>query len=287
MTTRTVAIIQARMASSRLPGKVLMDLAGTPMLGRVVERTRQARSTDAVVVATTDEPSDDPIVEYCEASHIDVIRGSHFDVLDRYYAAAQARQAGIIIRITADCPLIDPGLIDNTVGALLGKAGGGAGSRGTQAQIFDFAANRLPPPWRRTYPIGLDTEACTLAALARAWREAKEPVEREHVMPFLYEGVRLQQDEARLWSGTSAHGFRVALLNHTEDLGFMRWTVDRADDLEFVRRVLGHLGDLPGYTWLDVVELLKAHPELAEINAGVKHKTLWDVDARGPAAKDK
>jgi len=286
MTTRNVAIIQARMASSRLPGKVLMDLAGTPMLGRVVAGTRRARSVEAVVVATTDEPSDDPIVEYCEASRIDVVRGSHFDVLDRYYAAAQAMQAGIVIRITADCPLIDPGLIDATVGALLGKADAPGGSSGRQAAAFDFAANRLPPPWRRSYPIGLDTEACTFAALATAWREAKQPLEREHVMPFLYEGVQLRQAEASLSSGISSHGFRVAVLNHSEDLGYLRLTVDTGDDLEFVRRVLEHLGDLATYSWLEVVELLKAHPELAEINASVKHKTLWDVDARGSAAKN-
>jgi spore coat polysaccharide biosynthesis protein SpsF len=262
-----------------------MDLAGSPMLGRVVERTRRARRTEAVAVATTDEPSDDPIVEYCEANRIDVFRGSHFDVLDRYYAAAQSMQAGIVIRITADCPLIDPGLIDDTVGVLIGE--GVAGSRGVQPASFDFAANRLPPPWSRTYPIGLDTEACTFAALATAWRKAKQPVEREHVMPFLYEGVQLRQVGAQLRSGISSQGFRVALVDHTEDLGSLRWTVDTADDLEFVRRVLGYLVDLPAYTWLDVVELLRDHPELAEINARVKHKTLWDVDARGPAAKDK
>jgi spore coat polysaccharide biosynthesis protein SpsF len=235
-----------------------------------------------VVVATTDEPSDDPIVEYCEASRIDVVRGSHFDVLDRYHTAAQATRAGIVVRITADCPLIDPGLIDDTVGALLGGVGAGAGSGGARAAAYDFAANRLPPPWRRTYPIGLDTEVCTFAALETAWREAKLPIEREHVMPFLYEGAQLRQADPRLWSGTSSHGFRVALVNHTEDLGSLRWTVDTADDVEFVRRVLGYIGDLPTYTWLDVVRVLKAHPE---INAGVKHKALWDVDARGPAAK--
>ena len=264
-----------------------MDLAGTPMLVRVVERTRRSRSTEAVVVATTDEPSDDPIVEYCEASGIDVVRGSHFDVLDRYYAAAQAMQAGIVIRITADCPLIDPGLIDDTVEALVGKAGAGVGSSGAQAASFDFAANRLPPPWRRTYPIGLDTEACTIAALAKAWREAKDPVEREHVMPFLYEGVQLRETEPRLLSGVSSHGFRVALLHHTENLGSLRWTVDTADDLEFIRRALDYLVDVPTYSWLDVVEVIKAHPELAEINVGVEHKTLWDFDARGLGPKNK
>lgn len=255
------------------------------MLGRVVERTRLARSAEAVVVATTDEPSDDPIVEYCKTSRIDVVRGSHFDVLDRYYAAAQAMSAEIVIRVTADCPLIDPGLIDNTVAALLGRAGGEVESSGPQTAAFDFAANRLPPPWKRTYPIGLDAEACTIAALAQAWREAKDPVEREHVMPFLYEGVKLGQTELNLWTGVSSHGFRVAVLNHAEDLGSMRWTVDTADDLDFIRRVLGYLGDFPTYTWLDVVEILKAHPELAEINASVQHKTLWDVDARGPGTK--
>jgi spore coat polysaccharide biosynthesis protein SpsF len=264
-----------------------MDLAGTPMLGRVVAGTRRARSVEAVVVATTDEESDDPIVEYCEATRIDVVRGSHFDVLDRYYAAAQALQAEIVIRITADCPLIDPGLIDATVEVLLGKADALGGSRGQQAATFDFAANRLPPPWRRTYPIGLDAEACTFVALATAWREATQPVEREHVMPFLYEGVELRQAEASLSSGISSHGFRVAVLNHSEDLGSLRLTVDTRNDLEFVRRVLEHLGDLPTYTWLDVVELLKARPELARINASVKHKTLWDADTRGPAAKSR
>jgi spore coat polysaccharide biosynthesis protein SpsF len=286
MTNRTVAIIQARMASSRLPGKVLMDLAGMPMLGRVVERTRRARSTEAVVVATTDQPSDDPIVEYCKTSRIDVVRGSHFDVLDRYYAAAQAAQAAIIIRITADCPLIDPGLIDDTVAVLLGKAGAGVGSSDAQAAAFDFAANRLPPPWKRTYPIGLDTEGCTMAALEQAWREAKDPVEREHVMPFLYGGVQLREAAPLLWSGVSSHGFRVAILHHTENLGSLRWTVDTADDLEFIRSVLGFLVDFPSYGWLDVVELVKAHPELAEINANVQHKTLWDVDARGLGPKN-
>lgn len=284
MTDRTVAIIQARMASSRLPGKVLMDLAGMPMLGRVVERTRQARSAHAVVVATTGEPADDPIVEYCEASGIDVFRGSHFDVLDRYYSAAREMQAGIVIRITADCPLIDPGVIDNTVGALVGK---GVTNSSADESTFDFAANRLPPPWRRTYPIGLDTEVCTMTALAKAWQEARDPVEREHVMPFLYEGVRLREAEPLLWSGVSPRGFRVALLHHAEDLGSLRWTVDTADDLEFIRHVLDYLIDLPNYTWVDVLEVLKAHPALAEINAGVKHKTLWDVDPRGPAATDK
>ena len=105
-------------------------------------------------------------------------------------------------------------------------------------------------------------------------------------MPFLYEGVQLRAAEPPLWTGVSSHGFRVAVLHHAEDLGSLRWTVDTADDLEFIRRVLGYLVDLPTYTWLDVVEVLRAHPELAEINANVQHKTLWDVDARGLGSKN-
>jgi len=255
------------------------------MLARVVERTRQSRSADAVIVATTVESSDDPIVAYCEVYGIDVIRGSHFDVLDRYYAAARAAQADAVIRITADCPLIDPGLIDETVEALLGTGGWEVGRGPDGEGTLDFAANRLPPPWTRTYPIGLDVEACTVAALARAWREAESPVAREHVMPYLYEGVRLSNSNARFRSGISPRGFRIAVLDHTEDLGSMRWTVDTADDLEFVRRVLGYLGEGSTYTWLEVVALLGAHPELAEINASVKHKTLREIDTRGPGLR--
>lgn len=285
MSTRVAAIIQARMASSRLPGKVLMDLAGKPMLARVVERTRQSRVADEVVVATTVESSDEPIATYCEANGIGVFRGSHFDVLDRYHQAARAVRAEIVVRITADCPLIDPGLIDETAATLLGTVDAEVGDGGEVTRTFDFAANRLPPPWTRTYPIGLDTEACTFAALAKAWREADSPVAREHVMPFLYEGVQLSNRSAKLRSGVSPRGFRVAVLDHAEDLGSMRWTVDTADDLEFVRRVLGYLGNDPNYTWMDVVALLAAHPELGGINASVKHKTLREVDTRGSAPR--
>jgi len=249
---RTVAIIQARMGSSRLPGKVLKDLGGRPMLVWVVERARRARLVDAVVVATTVEPADDPIEALCQERGYACWRGHPYDVLDRYYQAARHYQAEIIVRLTADCPLLDPGLVDATVQALLDQGA-------------DFAANRLPPPWHRTYPIGLDTEVCTWEALERAWREAQAPHHREHVMPYLYE---------------QPGRFRVVILDAEEDFGHLRWTVDTPEDLEVVRRLLDLLGKRDDFTWRDVLALWQAHPELAAINAGVSHHSYQDVDSR-------
>ena len=269
---RIVAIIQSRMGSSRLPGKVLLDIAGQPMLARVVERTRQARKVDEVVVATTTDPSDDAVVALCQRRGYPYYRGSLYDVLDRYYQTAKTFGAEVIVRITADCPLIDPGVIDRTVQEFM-LAG------------VDFAANRLPPPWRRTYPIGLDTEVCTFAALERAWREADLPHHREHVMPYLYEPATSNQ---QLPGGSLSSTFRVLVVNHDVDgdrksLGHLRWTVDTAEDLNLIRQIYAHFPGRDDFTWLDVLELVQHNPELGQINADVQHKTLRDVDERGAA----
>jgi len=255
------------MSSSRLPGKILADIAGQPMLQRVFTRTARASTVAETIFATTADPSDDPVAEYCNQSGIPFRRGSLYDVLDRYYQAAKDAQAEVVVRITADCPVIDPGLIDEVVAALLD---GGC----------DFACNRLPPPWHRTYPIGLDTEACTFAALEKAWKEAQEPQQREHVMPYFYENAQLSAVSRQLSTGISPLGFKVALLNHTADLGEYRWTVDTPEDLEFIRQVYRRLGGRDDFTWKDVLELIKKEPRLAAINAGVQHRTLKDVDKR-------
>jgi spore coat polysaccharide biosynthesis protein SpsF len=247
-----LAIIQARMASSRLPGKVLLDIAGEPMLMRVVERSRRASNLDRVVVATTEDPSDDAVAALCLQRGVPCYRGSMQDVLDRYYQTAKHFGAAVVVRLTADCPLIDPGLIDQAVEEL-NRTGA------------DFVANRLPPPWRRTYPIGLDVEVCTFKALARAWNEADQPQHREHVMPYLYE------EEGR---------FQTVLLHHEPDYGHLRWTVDTQEDLELIRRVYEHFAGQDDFSWLDVLALFQEHPQLAEINAKVKHKTAFDIDER-------
>jgi spore coat polysaccharide biosynthesis protein SpsF len=286
MKRKVVAIIQARMASSRLPGKVLMDIEGMAMLGRVVARTRHAKSLEDVVVATSTDASDDAIFEYCSSNDIRSMRGSHFDVLDRYYRAAQQSHADVVVRVTGDCPLIEPTLIDEAVHVLLrgeqvpGGVGSPALSRG-----FDFVANRLPPPWSRTYPIGLDTEVCPFAVLERAWREARESIDREHVMPYLYRGVHLTPPGAHVTSGTSSHGFRIAILNHHDGFGSYRWTVDTAEDLEFVREIYRHFVGRWDFSWLEVLQLLDEAPELSRINASVKHRTLLDGDGRATGVR--
>jgi spore coat polysaccharide biosynthesis protein SpsF len=176
-------------------------------------------------------------------------------------------KAAIIVRITADCPVIDPALIDNVVRILIEGE-------------YDFACNRLPPPWGRTYPIGLDTEVCTFAALERAWKDAKEPQHREHVMPYFYEGVELITENRSLQTGTSPRGFNVALLHHTTDFGNYRWTVDTPEDLEFMQEVYRRFDKRDDFTWKEVLDLVHNEPRLMGINAGVQHKTLKDIDKR-------
>lgn len=247
-----VAIIQARMGSSRLPGKVLKDIGGVPMLARVVVRARRARSLGRVVVATTTDPGDDLLAAYCRKQGFPVFRGDPYDVLDRYYQAARRFDAEIIVRLTADCPVIDPREIDRTVSAFL------------DAKV-DFAANRLPPPWHRTTPIGMDTEVVTFRALARAWREAEAKYEREHVMPYFYE---------------EAGRFNILLVDHDPDLGDLRLTVDTPEDLELVRKVFDRFGNTDEFSMAEMAALLENHPELRQLNAAVTHKTYRDVDDR-------
>ncbi len=271
MSNKVVAIIQGRMSSSRLPGKILADIAGQPMLTRVFTRTSRAKTLDEVIFATTTDSSDDPVAEYCDFSGIPFTRGSLFDVLDRYYQAASQAKADVVVRITADCPVIDPDLIDDVVNAVTGKL---------EIGNFDFAANRLPPPWSRTYPIGLDVEACAFKVLKKAWMEAKEPQHREHAMPYFYEGVKLITENRSLQTGVSPRGFNIALLHHVTDFGDYRWTVDTPEDLEFMRQVYSRFNGRDDFSWKEVLDLVHDEPELMKINAGVQHKTLKDVDKR-------
>ena len=278
MRLRVVAIIQGRMSSSRLPGKILADIAGQPMLQRVFIRTSRAATVTETIFATTTDASDDPVAEYCDFSGIPFTRGSLFDVLDRFYQTAKKAKADVVVRVTADCPVIDPVLIDDVVTTLLEGE-------------YDFVCNRLPPPWHRTYPIGLDVEACTFKVLQKAWKEAKEPQHREHAMPYIYEGVEFgskvksQKSDLRPWTfevtqGTSPRGFNIALLHHTTDFGDYRWTVDTPEDLEFMRQVYSRFDGRDNFTWKEVLDLVHAEPKLMEINAGVQHKTLKDIDKR-------
>jgi spore coat polysaccharide biosynthesis protein SpsF len=222
------------------------------MLFRVVIRARRAQSIGQVVVATTTDAGDDAVADFCTATGFPCFRGDPYDVLDRYYQAACLFKAQVVVRLTGDCPLIDPFEIDRTVRAF-DKAG------------VDFAANRLPPPWERSTPIGMDTEVVSFNALQRAWREAEETYTREHVMPYFYE------EQGR---------FKVALADHDPDLGYLRLTVDTAEDLDLVRRIYAFFGNTDDFTLKDILSLFDQHPELLAINAGVAHKNYKDVDQR-------
>ncbi len=242
--TRVVAVIQARMASTRLPGKVLADIAGAPMLVRVVTRAARAAILDEVVVATSDNPEDDAVAEVCERHGFECFRGSALDVLDRFVEAARTYDAEVIVRLTADCPIIDPELIDRTVQTML--------DRGVR-----FAANRLP--WDRTFPIGLDVEVCSREALEEAGHNAKTPQQREHVMPYLYEG---------------ASPAEVVLVRHDEDLSHLRWTVDETADLELVRRIYAAFDGRDDFTWQEVLDLVRSDSDLRAVNPDVRQRGL-------------
>lgn len=267
------------MSSSRLPGKVLLDIAGQPMLQRVLARTRTARSLDGVVVATTRDPADDPVERLCVEQECPCYRGSLQDVLDRYYQAARRFGAEVIVRITGDCPVIDPDVIDATVDVFFAQAEPG------------FAATRLPPPWRRTLPIGLDVEVIGFASLERAWQEANQPFHREHVMPFFYEGTPpgLKPGAgsgpfpAPTWyvtHGTSLRGFKVAVLNHDPDYGDLRWTVDTPDDLTLLREIFAHFPGREVFPWQDILALIAREPGLGRINAAVRHKDFRESEGQ-------
>lgn len=249
---KIVCIIQARMGSSRLPGKVLMEICGRPMIGWVIERAARSQKIAEVVIATTTNQTDDPIEKFCKGADVTCFRGSEFDVLDRFYQAAIACQAEIVVRLTADCPLIDPQLVDETIEMLLDNH-------------LDFSANRLPPPHHRTYPIGLDVEVSTFAALESAWKFAVKPYEREHVMPYIYD----QQNQ-----------FAIRVLDAEKDYGAQRWTVDTAQDLTFIRELASLLSCKMDFAWREVIKIIDAHPELNAINADVQHKSYNDVDRR-------
>jgi len=239
-----VAIIQARTASTRLPGKVLMDLAGEPMLARVLRRTLRATTLDEVVVATTIQPADDAIAAICLARGWKYFRGSEDDVLDRYYQAAVEFNSEAIVRITSDCPLIDSDIVDRVVQEFLDRQPG-----------VDYVSNALP---KTTFPRGLDTEIMRFDVLKRAWFEDTNPLWREHVTPFILRHPDL---------------FRLHGVVNDVDQSYMRWTVDTREDLELVRRIFASFGH-DQFSWLDVVSLLTKNSQWLRLNQHVKQKTV-------------
>lgn len=242
---KVVAIIQARMGSTRLPGKVLMDVGGRPMLGFMLERLKPAQLLDETWVATSSLEQDDPIEALCANLDVPCLRGPEDNVLERYRLAARASGAEVIVRLTADCPLICPEVVDRVVSAFLNAS-----------PSVDYASNCL----RRTYPRGLDTEAFSRAALEIVAREAREPADREHVASFIW-----RQPER----------FRHLSVEDQENLSNLRWTVDTPEDLDFIRHIVGGLGAMAAKaSYAELKQLHVSHPEWSTINANVEQKAI-------------
>ncbi|MBI3302265.1 MAG: aminotransferase class III-fold pyridoxal phosphate-dependent enzyme [Deltaproteobacteria bacterium] len=246
-----VAIIQARRGSTRLPGKVLQEIAGQPMLWQVVRRARRTATLDQVVVATSTAVADDAIAAFCAERGIVCFRGSEDDVLDRYYQAARQVGAEVVVRLTADCPLLDPEVVDQVVRRFL------TGS-------WDYVSNINPP----TFPDGLDTEVFSFTALAQAWREASNPAHREHVTPYLRLSNKFRMGNLVLSEACPEQSRRIAGAEKQGDRSAheYRWTVDDAADLEFVRRVYAALAEKPEFNMQDVISLLESRSDLTQIN---------------------
>jgi spore coat polysaccharide biosynthesis protein SpsF len=241
---RIVAVVQARMGSTRLPGKVLKDLAGRPMIAHVLERVRGIEGVDDVWVATSALPLDDPLVRQVEASGLaTVFRGSELDVLGRFAGATLAARADVVVRITADCPLLCPSVSARVVRRL------------SEPSVCDYASNSLT----RTYPRGLDTEAFTVEALVEAAQNASEAWDREHVTPFIYR---------------HPDRFSICQVYDSEDHSSHRWTVDTAEDFELVRRIYAELWrpDRPVFEYDEILACLAGHPDWLSLNQHIQQR---------------
>jgi len=259
MAAEVLAVVQARLGSTRLPGKALEDIAGRPMLAHVLTRAAAVRGVDRVVLATTTRSEDDALARLASDLGIACARGSTDDVLDRFHSTLLAYPAGVVLRLTGDCPLLDPMVVQLVLDAFIRSAGS-----------LDYVSNVDPP----TYPDGLDAEVFARPALERAWREAVLPSDREHVTTY----IREHRDR-----------FRVGNVVNGEDLSAHRWVVDTPADLAFAREIHASL-DTAGrriFGMAEVLAILRRRPELSALNAGIRrnegleHSRARDVVAPG------
>lgn len=245
MSKKTIAIIQARMGSTRLPGKVMKDLLGKTVLAHDIERVKQAKTIDDIVVATTVADIDDCIAEEALRCGAKIFRGSEEDVLSRYYFAATENEADIIVRITSDCPLIDPKIVDDIV----------AFFKQNEYDIVTNAGNDLS---QRTYPRGLDTEVFSYETLQETHNNAKENYQREHVTPYIYENAK-----------------RIYYYKNNVDYSHYRWTLDTEEDWQLIKKLYEHLyHGKHDFYMSDILMVMKQNPELFKINKDVKQKKL-------------
>ena len=231
-------IIQARMGSSRLPGKALMKSdSGKPLLYYVINQLRYCSKVKNLVIATTTNHEDDEIEKFANNNSVNVFRGKEKDVLDRYFQCAKKYSFSTIVRITADCPLIDPQIVDKVIEQFF-------------SGNYDFATNTLT----RTFPIGTDVEVFSFSALNKAWENAQLPSEREHVTPYLH----------------NKENFKIINVENDKNISNLRLTVDRIEDFELIKQILNNISINPIHLE-DVLELFSRKPELIEINKHINH----------------
>lgn len=253
-----VAIIQARMGSSRLPGKVLKPILGRPMLWHIVHRLRFVPELVDVIVATSDQPENDPIRQFCTAENITVFSGSENDVLDRFYQAALLYKGDPLLRITGDCPFVDPEIISDLLDLYRAADADHVGVA-TGAGAIHLAGGRFPD--------GLDAECIRFTALEKAWRKAHEASDREHVTPYIWRNKNI---------------FRCDVLESKKDYSQLRWTVDNEEDFQLVSQVYGALfNDKQPFLMNDILDYLSANPEITELNQAFigkeGYQKLWDI----------
>lgn len=230
-----LGILQARISSTRLPGKVLKPILGKPMLFRQIERIHRSKNIDKILVATSIEKSDDIIEDFCHSNNIEYFRGNLNDVLDRYYQAAKLYHTKHVVRLTGDCPLIDPEIIDNVITYHI-------------KQNNDYTSNTLKP----TFPDGLDVEIMRFNALEQAWTQSKLPSHREHVTRFLY---------------TQPELFKLGNVQNVTDLSHLRWTVDDQTDFDLINEIYQSLYEKnPTFNFEDILTFLETHPKLKTLN---------------------
>lgn len=234
-------MIQARMSSTRLPGKVLMDISGKSMLARVIGRLKRARHIDQIGVVSSQNPADEKIGFECQKLKIPFFRGSEEDVLNRYHEAAKAWGAKNVVRITSDCPLIDPEIVDQVITRFLNEKA-------------DYASNVLS----RTFPRGLDTEVFSFETLQKTDLQAKTQRYKEHVTLFMVENPK---------------EFNLVSVTTEPNYSDYRWTVDTTEDLNFIRTVYSRFNESNFFSWKDVLTLLKREPHLCDLNSHIKQKS--------------
>ncbi|HLD45216.1 MAG TPA: glycosyltransferase family protein [bacterium] len=240
-----IAIIQARVLSTRLPRKVLMSLCGKTVLEHVVSRIQESRFIDTVVVATTTRPEDDAIVDLCQRAGMAMSRGSEDDVLDRYYRTAQPYRPDHVVRVTSDCPLIDSEIVDQVIEAHLSSGA-------------DYTSNTL----QETYPDGLDVEVFTFSSLEKAWKEASLKSEREHVTPYIKKNQQM---------------FKLNSVVNKTDLSQKRWTLDQPEDWILIKAVYDHLYEKnTKFCLADILHYLSQNPEVEQCNQIIRRNEGYE-----------